>query len=108
MLEQRERELPDAYEPPARLAGVLLKAGRLPEARAAVERAIGKSYGPRRLRYLGLRAEIQARQGDVAGALATLREEVKGSEALPPGQASPERVADAKRRLDEAERRAAR
>lgn len=107
MLEQRERELPDSYEPPARLAGVLLKAGRLPEARAAVERAISKSYGPRRLRYLGLRAEIQVRQGDVAGALATLREEVKGSEALPPGQASPERVADVKRRLNEAEKRAA-
>ena len=108
MLEQRERELPGSYEPPARLAGVLFKAGRLPEARAAVERAISKSYGPRRLRYLGLRAEIQAKQGDATGALATLREEVKGSEALPPGQASPERVADAKRRLDEAERRATR
>ena len=108
MLEQRERELPESYEPPARLAGVLLKAGRLPEARAAVERAIAKSYGPRRLRYLGLRAEIQAKQGDTAGALATLREEVQGSEALPPGQASPERVADARRRLDEAEKRAAR
>jgi tetratricopeptide (TPR) repeat protein len=108
MLEQRERELPDAYEPPARLAGVLLKAGKLPEARAAIERAIAKSYGPRRLRYLQTRAEILTKLGDNAGALATLRDEVKGWESLPPGQASPDRLGDARRRLAEAEKAAAR
>ena len=32
MLTRRERELPDSYEPPARLARVLFKSGRLPEA----------------------------------------------------------------------------
>ena len=108
MLQQRERELPDHYEPPARLAGVLLRTGRLPEARAAIERAIARSYGPRRLRYLQTRAEILAKQGDAAGALATLRDEVKGWEALPRGQASPERLGDARRRLAEAEKGATR
>lgn len=108
MLEQRERELPTAYEPPARLAGVLFKLGKLPEAQAAVDRALARSYGPRKLRYLKLRSDIQRKRGDAAGELATLREEVKGYEALPPGQASPESLADARGRLADAEARAPR
>ena len=106
MLEQRERELPTSYEPPARLASVLFKMGKLPEAQAAIERAIAHAYGPRRLRYLKLRARIQGTRGDAAGELSTLRDEVKGYEALPPGQASPESLADARTRLSEAETRA--
>ena len=108
MLEQREREMPGSYEPPARLAGVLSKTGRLPEALAAVDRAIGRAYGPRRLRYLELRADILAKKGDLAAALAARRDEVKGWEALPAGQASPARLADARRRLEEAEKSAPR
>jgi tetratricopeptide (TPR) repeat protein len=50
MLEHREKEMPGSYEPPARLAGVLYKSGRLPEALAAIDRAISRAYGPRRLR----------------------------------------------------------
>jgi thiol-disulfide isomerase/thioredoxin len=105
MLEQRERELPTSYEPPARLASVLFKIGKLPEAEAAIDRAIARAYGPRRLRYLKLRADIQKKRGDAAGELATLRDEVKGYAALPPGQASPEALADARARLAEAETR---
>jgi tetratricopeptide (TPR) repeat protein/thiol-disulfide isomerase/thioredoxin len=107
MLEQRERELPDSYEPPARLADVLFKAGRLPEALAAADRAIGHSYGPRRLRYLKLRSDILRKQGDAAGELAALRDEAKGYESLPPGQSSPEKLADARKRLADAEGRSA-
>jgi tetratricopeptide (TPR) repeat protein len=105
MLEQRERELPSSYEPPARLAGVLFKAGKLPEALAAVDRALERAYGPRRLLYLKLRADIAHKLGDSAAELAALREEVKGYEALPPGQASPERLASARKRLEEAEQK---
>lgn len=108
MLEQRERELPESYEPPARLAGVLFKMGKLPEAQAAVERALHLAYGPLKLRYLKLRADIQKKRGDAPGELATLRDEVKGYEALPPGQASPEALADARARLEGAEARAPR
>lgn len=108
MLAQREQELPDSYEPPARLAGVLLKMGKLPEAKAAIERALARSYGPRRLRYLEARAQILDKLGDKAAALATLRDEVKGWESLPPGQASPEQLARARRRLAEAEKSAPR
>ena len=104
MLEQREREMPGSYEPPARLAGVLYKTGQLPEALAAVDRAIARGYGPRRLRYLKLRADILEKRGDLPGALAVRRDEVKGWEALAPGQASPEQLAEARRRLEEAEK----
>jgi thiol-disulfide isomerase/thioredoxin len=108
MLEQREREMPGSYEPPGRLAGILYKTGRLPEALGAIDRAIERAYGPRRLRYLKLRADILAKKGDLAGALAARREEVKGWEGLQAGQASPEQLADARRRLEEAEKSAPR
>jgi tetratricopeptide (TPR) repeat protein len=105
MLEQRERELPDSYEPPARLAEVLSKVNRMPEALAAINRAIGRAYGPRKLRYLKVRADIQGKLGDTLGQVATLREEVAGHEALGKGHADRERLAEAKRRLEEAEKK---
>ncbi|WP_437806050.1 thioredoxin family protein [Sorangium sp. So ce1078] len=104
MLKEREAQMPGSYEPPARLAQVLHAMGREAEALAAVERAIGRAYGPRRLRYLKLRAEIQQRLGQGAEQVATLREEVAGYEALPKGLASQAALDDARRRLAEAEK----
>jgi thiol-disulfide isomerase/thioredoxin len=106
MLEQREREMPDSYEPPARLAGVLSKIDRLPEALAAIDRAIKRAYGPRKLQYLKLKSDILARMGDSKGQVDALREEVAGHEALAKGHADKERLADAKRRLADAEKAA--
>lgn len=103
MLQARERQMPESYEPPARLAGALFKAKRLGEALAAVDRALALSYGLRRVSHLKLRSAIQTAAGDRPGAVATLRQEVDGYLALPPGQASPERLGDARRRLAEAE-----
>lgn len=64
MLEQRTRELPDRYEPHARLAQALRASGELERAAASLERAIELSYGPRKLKYLeqleALRAELRA------------------------------------------------
>jgi thiol-disulfide isomerase/thioredoxin len=107
MLKERERQMPGSYEPPARLAEVLSKIDRAPEALEAISRAIAKAYGPRKLRYLKLRAELQGRLGDTTGEVATLREEVAGHEALAKGQADKDRLADARRRLEEALKRAA-
>jgi thiol-disulfide isomerase/thioredoxin len=103
MLVQRERDMPDAYEPPARLADVLTQLGRYPDALAAVDRALPRAYGPRKLRYLKLKASLQAALKDRAGQIATLREEVAGYQALAAGQASAEKLADAKARLRAAE-----
>lgn len=104
MLEAREKELPDSYEPPARLASALFKMGKHKEALAAADRAIKLAYGPRRLRYLKLRADILQRLGDKAARVEALRAEVAGWESLPPGQASPADLASAKKRLAEAEK----
>ena len=104
MLEAREKELPDSYEPPARLASALSKMDRLPQALTAVDRAIAKAYGPRKLLYVRQKADIQLRMGDHAGQVATLKQEVAGYEALPKGQARPDALADAKKRLAEAQK----
>jgi tetratricopeptide (TPR) repeat protein len=99
MLEAREREMPKSYDPPARLTNVLLRMGKLDAALAANGRAVALSYGPRRLSYLRVRADIQGRLGDKPGQIATLREEVAGYEALAPGQLNAAQLDDAKRRL---------
>jgi tetratricopeptide (TPR) repeat protein len=98
MLEQREREMPKSYDPPARLSSALAKMGRLEPALAANGRAVALSYGPRRLAYLKQRAELQSRMGDRQGQIATLKEEVAGHEALGPGQRNEAALADARRR----------
>ena len=108
MLESREREMPKSYEPPARLASALFKMGRFEAALAANGRALALAYGPRRLGYLKLRSDIQAKLGDKAGRIATLREEVAGYEALTKGQRNETGLADARRRLSEAESEKAR
>ena len=103
MLQAREKEMPNSYEPIARLASALSKMDRLPESVVAFDRAIAKSYGPRQLLYLRQKAEVQGRMGDHTGQVATLRAEVAGYEALAKGHANPKGLEDARKRLAEAE-----
>ena len=58
MLEQSEREAPTDYNPPARLARANLTLGRLEPAQAAIERALARCEGPRKLRLYMLQADI--------------------------------------------------
>jgi tetratricopeptide (TPR) repeat protein len=59
-LEASARDFPKDYNPPARLARLYLKAGRIDEARATIERALSLVYGPRRKRLELLQKEIAA------------------------------------------------
>ena len=103
LLEQREKQLPSSYEPPGRLAGVLLAMKKYPEALAAVQRALAHSEGPRRLRFLEIKADILAGLGDAAGQVKALEEAVAGYDAQAKRQAAkPQRMVTAKRRLDAA------
>jgi thioredoxin-like negative regulator of GroEL len=102
LLEERTRQLPDDYEPAARLAGVLVKAGRPAPALPIVRRAIALAYGPPKLRYLALEAKILGQLGDHAGEVAALEEEVRGWQALPSAQAGPAWLDDASKRLERA------
>ncbi len=95
-LERSIADLPEEYDPPYRLAWVLLQAGKADDARVQAERAIALAYGPRKARAQGMLADIHRARADVeaeraarAAALATL-------EALPEAAKSPDAIAKAK------------
>jgi len=96
-LVQSEKDLPEDYNPPARLAIVYREAGKLDEATAAIDRAFGRAYGPRKLRLYEIRASILAKKGDVAGARAVLQEGIEFGKGLPAAHHAEKSVA----RLDE-------
>lgn len=79
-LKKRVVELPDSYEPPARLAQALMALKRYEEAKAPMADAVAKSYGPRKLRYLSTQATLMRKLGDPAA-------EKKSLEALVAGYA---------------------
>jgi tetratricopeptide (TPR) repeat protein len=92
-LERSERELPEDYNPPARLALLHRELGRFAEALADTDRALAKVYGPRTLRVLETRASIYEKQGDLPRQKAELDKAVAFAQALPPGQRSDKTMA---------------
>src|SRR6266508_398876 len=64
MLEASERDLPEDYNPPARLATAYKAMKRYDEALAASDRALARAYGPRKIGILQTRADIYAARGD--------------------------------------------
>ncbi len=73
-IEQSEKDLPEDYNPPARLANLYRRLGRLDEALAASDRALAKVQGSRRLRVLSDRAVIHVDLGQKEAAVSTLDE----------------------------------
>ncbi len=76
MLAESERDFPEDYNPPARLARALLTMKRIDEAKAAIERASARVYGPRSLRVFALAAEIAKARGDAAGERTALEQAI--------------------------------
>ncbi len=76
MLQASERDFPDDYNPPARLATALNAMKRYDEALAASDRALQRVYGPRKLRVLQTRTDIYTGKGDTEAARRTLEEAV--------------------------------
>ena len=95
LLAGREKENPGDYNPPARLARVLLLEKKLPEAEAAVDRALGQmTKGPRRVGILGLKVKILDALGKPKEAKdAVLREQLAVLRGLPETQRQPENEA---------------
>jgi tetratricopeptide (TPR) repeat protein len=81
-----ERELPNDYNPPARLALVLREMGRYDEALQASDRALSRVYGPRKLTILDARATIFEKKGETAEAKATLEQAIAYASTLPESQ----------------------
>ena len=98
-LEKSANDLPNEYDPRARLGWVYLKANKLPEVEQWTDAALKLVYGPRKGRVLAQRAEIAKAKGDVAAEKQFRAEAVKLWESLPPGQQSPDSLAKAKEAL---------
>lgn len=100
MLEASERDLPDDYNPPARLAVALNAMKKYDEALAASDRALARAYGPRKVGILRTRSEIYAAKGEPGAAKKTMEETVRYAESLPAGQRSEKTVAALKKKLE--------
>jgi thioredoxin-like negative regulator of GroEL len=74
MLQQSEHEVPDDYNPPARLARAYFTLQRPQLANVAINQALTRCDGPRKLRLYMLKSEILLALHDQANARATLRQ----------------------------------
>jgi hypothetical protein len=100
MLQASERDLPNEYNPPARLAVAYRAMKKYDDALAASDRALAKAYGPRKLGILQTRADIYKEKGDLASARRTIEEAVRLAESLPEGQRSERTIASLKKKLE--------
>jgi thioredoxin-like negative regulator of GroEL len=98
-VEKLATQLPEEYDPPARLGWLYLKAGKLNEAATWTEKALALVYGPRKGRVLSQRAEIAKAAGDKTAERSFREQAVKLWESLPPGQQSPDNLEKAKQAL---------
>ena len=101
MLEASERDFPDDYNPPARLAVAYKAMKRYDDALAASDRALARVYGPRKILILNNRADIYAARGDSAAARQTIEEALRIAEGFPTGQRSNAQIASLKKKLEQ-------
>ena len=83
-LQASARDLPDDYNPPARMAVILREMGRYDEALAASDRALALAYGPRKIGIYEARAAIYEKKGDPAAVKQTLLDAIAFARTLPP------------------------
>jgi tetratricopeptide (TPR) repeat protein len=100
MLLQTERDLPDDYNAPARLASAYKAMGKFDDALAANDRALAKAYGPRKIGIYRTRSDIYIAKGDAAAAKETINEAIRYAESLPEGQKSDRTIAALKKKLE--------
>jgi tetratricopeptide (TPR) repeat protein len=99
MLESSEHDLPDDYNPPARLAVAYRAMKRWNDALAASDRALAKAYGPRTLGMYQVRTDIYLGMGDTLKARGTLEHALQVAEGFPPGQRSQRSIDALQQRL---------
>jgi hypothetical protein len=100
MLQQSEREFPDDYNPPARLATAYLAMKRYDDALGAIQRALAHAYGPRKLRLYGTEADVYEAKGDHAGSRRALGDALAYAKTLPLTGRYPKLVEALQKRLD--------
>jgi tetratricopeptide (TPR) repeat protein len=100
MLKQSQRDFPDDYNPPARLAVAYKEMKEYEKALAASDRALELVTGPRRIAVFSVRADIHIAKGDLKAARETLEQAIAYAKALPEGQRSDRRIASLEKRLE--------
>jgi tetratricopeptide (TPR) repeat protein len=98
-LEKSAKDLPEEYDPRARLGWLYLKAGKLDDAARWTDQALSLVYGPRKARIVTQRADIAKAAGDTAAERTYREQVVKLWESLPPEQQSADNLAKAKAAL---------
>ena len=98
---QRERELPDNYNPPHYRAKAFKALGRWQDGLVAIDRALSLAYGPRKIGLLTLKADLQFGAGRAADGASTLKQQLELYRTLPAGQRQPAAEARVEQRLRE-------
>ena len=106
-LQASEKDLPDDYNPPARLALLYSQLGRKDEALSAADRALAKAYGPRRIGIYQTKAKVYLNAGDHAAAQRTLLEGLRYAQSLPKTPQSERAIARLQKTIDGARQTAA-
>ncbi len=99
MLEQSEKDFPQDYNPPARLALAFSEMGRYDDALQAADRAMRLVYGPRKIQVFVTKATILGKKGDTEGEKAAIQDAIAYAETLPKAQVSSRRIESLKSRL---------
>jgi tetratricopeptide (TPR) repeat protein len=99
MLQRSEKDFPEDYNPPQRLAIAYNELKQWDEGLAASDRAMKKAYGPRKLRLFSTRTDLYLGRGDSTAARQTVGEALKYAQALPDGQRSERAIASLQKRL---------
>jgi tetratricopeptide (TPR) repeat protein len=86
VLEKMVADLPEEYDPPYRLAWVLLQTGEFDRALGYAEKAVALAYGPRKARVQGLVASIHGERKDTAAQRAALEAVLETWRSLPASQ----------------------
>ena len=101
MLEQSQKDFPNDYNPPARLAFAYKAMNRFDDALKASDRALAKVYGPRKITVLRTRYDIYTAKGDKEMAKKTLEEAVRYAKSLPKEQVSKAMIDSLEKKLKE-------
>ena len=100
MLEQSQKDFPEDYNPPQRLATAYKAMKKWPEAMAASTAAMQRAYGPRQFLVFNTRADIQLGMADTLAARQTLVTALATAEQMPEGLKSPNTIRQLKGRLE--------
>jgi tetratricopeptide (TPR) repeat protein len=99
MLQQSQRDFPNDYNPPARLALAYNAMKLYDEALVASDRAMAKVYGPRKLTVYRTRADIYTAKGDKEAAKKTVEEALRYARSLPKEQVSERTITSLEKKL---------